>query len=1462
MVNSHQAGGQGVCGSSVLSRKKAGQPAKIPGSNFRKRSFPKIVAAVLILALCVVSLPVEEARAVACSSSGGDWGTDANWVCGHVPTASDDVTIPDGKTVTIASGVSAVANTLTISGGANATSLTLSDASSSLTVTGAVSLDAPTATSVTHSLNVGAGTLDTGSLAITSGSGSTRISEVTISTGTINVAGDVTFGGTSTTAKLTFTSNGTLNLTGNFGGSGTFTAGTGTVNYYGSGAQTIWNFTYNDLTVSNGGTKTPNGPFIVNNTLTVDTGATLDVSTRTLTLPGGATLIVNGTLDFTDSAGKIQSGTTGTTTLTMGASGLIRTMDDQGIGPATGASLQTQTGGVWDVSDISSNGTVEYYRNTTSGQSVTDRDYNNLTVTGSAQTKTWTLGAARAINGSLTINASAPLTLSGAQTVNVGGSWSNSGTFSAGTSTVVFNGSSAQTIGGSSATTFNNLTINNSSGVSLSGVDATVNGALTFSSGRLATGANTLILGASGSVSGAGAGGYVYGRLRKTVPTGAPTIAFEVGDASVYAPISVTFSGVTGGSGTLTGSTTSGQHPNYADSDISSSDYINRYWTLTPSGLTFTSYDATFTFVAGDIVGSPDTSNLVLQKYSSSWSNPVSKSSTSTTVTGNGFTSFSDFASGAGGVPTPVTISYFKVVRRGGNVYFDWSTSTETGNVGFNLYAEAGGGRTRLNAELIPSQKTDSLERLDYTFETNAAGNVFYIEDVSVTGETRRHGPFQIGEEYGERVEEKRIVWDSIPRQPDLQVGATAAGVSLAVIDSDSSGLLLKVNHTGIHRVTYEMLRDAGFDLGGVKPSTIVLSKNGQPVPIFVNARGAFGPGSYIEFFGQALDTLYTDTNVYTLTVNGANVARVRGSNNPPARGVKPAASYTAKLVVNNQRAFAEYAPGNDPWYDTSMLAFTSSKSWDFPFQVDGLVNSSDAALELAVWGVTDWPQNPDHHLTVALNGVPVASEIFDGTTLHTIQINLPNGVLREGENVLQLTLPGDTGVDWDMINLDKFTVTYRRVFRAQVGRLTFAAAGKVFKVTNLPSRNVVVYRLTTSGPVRLGRVQVQAEGGGFSATFAGAPNLAMYLVSTVEAMYSPAFESPRPQADLNRPAEYLIIAHPAFIEGIQPLAQARQAQGLTVNVVDVNDLYAQYTGGVFNPWAIKKYIAYAARNLGTRYVLLVGGDTYDYRNYLGVNSVSFIPSLYVTTGPTVRYVPADPSYADVNNDGIPDLAIGRFPVRTQAELTLMVNKTLAYKGKDYRRTAVFASDRNDGFVSFKNVSEELSGTLPSDWTVESIHLDDLSVSAARTQLLAAMNRGTALVTFTGHSGPVEWTFSQLFNTSYAAGLTNAGRPFVAVQWGCWNNYYVHPTKNFLVQSLLFSGDNGAVATLGASTLTDSESERLLGQLLMPRLTTPGMTIGRALQDAKVELARTHPELLDVLLGWSLMGDPALVIEP
>ncbi|MBV6395470.1 MAG: hypothetical protein HFACDABA_01046 [Anaerolineales bacterium] len=815
-----------------------------------------------------------------------------------------------------------------------------------------------------------------------------------------------------------------------------------------------------------------------------------------------------------------------------------------------------------------------------------------------------------------------------------------------------------------------------------------------------------------------------------------------------------------------------------------------------------------------------------------------------------------------GGVPTPVTLSYFLAQRSGETVNFEWSTATESGNLGFNLYAADNGTLVRLNAQLIPSQAVDSLRRLDYSFAARSNADTFYIEDLAIDGSARRHGPFQLAEPIGSRIDAERMDWAAIASEHLRADNARQARLlpDLTAAPASPSTLLIQVDQSGLYRLTYEMLLDAGLDLRGTPLTRLHLLNNGQRIPITVNGRGTFGPGAYLEFYGEALDTLYTRTNVYTLEV----------SNTPPARiplrssisRTAPLTSYTETLNVHNQKAYANYAPGNDPWYDTLMQVDTSPESWAFPFTVSGLANPANpASLQLTLWGVTDWPQASDHHVIVKINGTPVADELFDGLTAHVINVALPGGLLLEGNNSLEILLPGDTGVLGEVINLDRFSVSYQRMLRAENGRLTFSSSGGNFTVSNLPSRNVVVYRLDASGLARLGRVRLTQSGATFNAAFASNGRPATYFVYDASAFLSPNFEVASTHSDLDLPAQYLIISHPNFIADLAPLVQARQAQGFTVNVVDVNDLYARYAHHTLDPQAIRQYLAYAEHNLGTQYVLLVGGDSYDYLDHLGAGSLSFIPSLYVPIGSIARFTPADALYADTDGDNAPNLALGRFPVRTRTELQTLIQKTLAYASKDYGLTATFSADRFDGVVSYRTINDDLVAALPNGWTVENIYLDDLSTAQARTLLLAAMNRGTALVTYTGHSAPSMWNYSSFFNSAHANSLSNAGRPFVAVQYGCWNNYYVDPLNNTLAHSLLVGGDRGAAASIGASTLVDSSSEALFGALLTPRLTTPAMTIGQAFLSAKQNLAYLNPSLLDVLLGYSLLGDPALVVQ-
>src|SRR3989344_3689005 len=118
------------------------------------------------------------------------------------------------------------------------------------------------------------------------------------------------------------------------------------------------------------------------------------------------------------------------------------------------------------------------------------------------------------------------------------GNVTNNGTLTDSGTVVTFFSPSAQTIDGSSVTTFNNLTLNNASvsGITL-GQAMNVRGILVFTDGYLVTTA-TNILGLTGtaSVSGASNNSFVSGPAFKT---GDQPFVFPVGKNVVYAPIAI-----------------------------------------------------------------------------------------------------------------------------------------------------------------------------------------------------------------------------------------------------------------------------------------------------------------------------------------------------------------------------------------------------------------------------------------------------------------------------------------------------------------------------------------------------------------------------------------------------------------------------------------------------------------------------------------------------------------------------------------------------------------------------------------------------------------------------------------------------------------------------------------------------------------------------------------------------------
>lgn len=238
--------------------------------------------------------------------------------------------------------------------------------------------------------------------------------------------------------------------------------------------------------------------------------------------------------------------------------------------------------------------------------------------------------------------------------------------------------------------------------LTLAGGDLTVSGTTALTNGRVLTNANTLI--ANGTVT--RTTGYVDGLLQKPVAVGGPvTRTFEVGDAAAYSPVDVTFANVTG-AGTLTGKATGGDHPQIGSSDLIATKSVNRNWTLTNSGTTFTTADAVFNFAAGDLDGGANFNNFVVRKYDApNWSSPITSAVTATSTQASGITSFSDFAVGETvGGPTPTVVIQFRAEPVGDAIAVRWelsgtvpmaSVSLERGDHEVGVFSKVDGQPTR-----------------------------------------------------------------------------------------------------------------------------------------------------------------------------------------------------------------------------------------------------------------------------------------------------------------------------------------------------------------------------------------------------------------------------------------------------------------------------------------------------------------------------------------------------------------------------------------------------------------------------------------------------------------------------------------------------------------------------------------------------------------------------------------------
>lgn len=769
------------------------------------------------------------------------------------------------------------------------------------------------------------------------------------------------------------------------------------------------------------------------------------------------------------------------------------------------------------------------------------------------------------------------------------------------------------------------------------------------------------------------------------------------------------------------------------------------------------------------------------------------------------------------------------------------------------------------------------------------------------------------------------------------------------------------VEHAAVYQLSYEELASNGLD-GTWPTDAMGLRNFGEPVPLWIEggADGSFGPGDRILFLGEVLRGSYSyfdpysRFNCYELSfddpdpLHGTATEIEGGSPEPPGRVL-------VRHHLESDRIMVRFRPRHDEpeesWY-WERLSVADRHPFEHELVIDGLVAGGGGPEAGLVWadalssvlrsgpgaetdgehdlrsrvagmfGATDdtaprvhlrlglrgWSEPrhrerdalPHHELDVRLDGELIGEVTWDTTEHHVAELVVDGERLADGVNTLTLEVPkrhypesGDLVVD--VVLLNWIEIEYRRL--AVVGREQMrlypdhSGVPSSVVIASDDGSPVELYR--SDGERRVGvdgvvTANLEDEDRGVVVLKRGAAVLPNEVV----------LDRPSHLRDNARQIDYIMIAHRRLMSGAERLAEFHRGRGLSVALVDVQDIYDEFHGGVISPRAIRDFLQYAHDHWpapAPRFVLLVGDASWDYKNASAddanyadwtyrpgetrrfvknsstpyaedskLNDRNLIPTSSFPT--TEGHAASDTWFVCLDDDDeLPDMAIGRLPVVDPGELAGVIDKIVNYVSDPpfgpWRRHFLFIANESPAFQRRSDLiadSFEDKGYLPTKIYPQS---SEPANEHHTRRIIEEFDRGVFAVHFIGHGGRYIWRTGppdleknhDLFTLDHLDQLADNRRLPVVLSLTCYSAPFDHPTADSIGEKLIRIPGRGAIAVFAASWRNSPSPN--MGQALLDELTIPGNTIGEAVMRAKRNFR--SPVLVQT---YNLLGDPAVPV--
>ncbi|MBQ2060739.1 MAG: type IX secretion system sortase PorU, partial [Prevotella sp.] len=437
-----------------------------------------------------------------------------------------------------------------------------------------------------------------------------------------------------------------------------------------------------------------------------------------------------------------------------------------------------------------------------------------------------------------------------------------------------------------------------------------------------------------------------------------------------------------------------------------------------------------------------------------------------------------------------------------------------------------------------------------------------------------------------------------------------------------------------------------------------------------------------------------------------------------------------------------------------------------------------------------------------------------------------------------------------------------------------------------LTDKSSVRIETTSGGPIRLDLISIAHS------TPAPAPSLLTGSFAIPEILHAITNQDHHSDG----PADMVIIipTNQKMLTQAQRLADFHTVfDKMRVRIVPADELYNEFSSGTPDANAYRRYLKMLYDRAASdadrpRFLLLFGDCVWDNR-MLTSDCRSLDPDNYLLAFESENSYNKTRCYVDdsfyglldegegispTNSDQV-DVAVGRFPVVSDAEAKVLVDKTIAYaenrNAGDWQNIIMFMGDDGNNNMHMRdadNAAEEIMQLHP-EYLVKKVMWDAYTMVGSSvgnsypevTSLLKQqMAQGALIMDYSGHGNETGMSHESVLMRKDFEAFTNTNLPL----WVTASCDIMPFDDNIetLGESAVLNKKGGAVAFYGTTRTVFAGYNRLINLAFMKQvLTLDGgrpVPLGEAHRLSRNYLISSGRDLTENKLQYSLLGDPAL----